>query len=269
MVYNRGYNNMKNIPTILSAIVLTVLAGCSKFDGDPTTKEFTINNTYTELDVSNAFNVTVSDEVSQVTITAGDRIMSKVIVEEKNGTLTIRLKNLTVANGTLTAIIPYNPNLNEVDLSGASEFHSPHPIVAQEVNIELSGASNFYGDIEAATVDMGLSGASTIEGSIVATTKLDLELSGASDATLTGAVGTLDLELSGSSDIKQQIVGNRYALSCERCEGDISGAGTAYIHCDGAIAVTLSGSSNLHYTGNASTSGCSTSGSSNVIHDVL
>ena len=234
----------------ITTVVLTVLCGCSKTDGDPITKEFSINNTYTELNVSHAFNVTVSDEVTQVTVTAGDRIMPKVIVEEKNGKLTIRLKDLTVAYGDLTALIPYNSNLKEVDLSGASTFHSQHPIAAQSVSIDLSGASKFYGEVEA-------------------TTKLDLDLSGASDATLTGTVGLLDIDLSGASNIKQTTAGNRYGLSCNNCQGDMSGASTAYIHCDGTIAVSLSGSSALHYTGNASTSGCSTSGSSNIIHDVL
>lgn len=260
---------MKKLLTLVSALVLTLMCGCSKFDGDPITKEFNISNTYTELDISHAFNVTVSDEVTQVTVTAGDRIMPKVIIEEKNGKLTIRLKNLTVANGELTALIPYNPSLKDFDLSGASEYHSQHPIVAQEVSVDLSGASNFYADIEASTVSMDLSGASTIEGGIAAATKLDLELSGASTATLTGTVGTLDMELSGSSDIKQTTVADKYGLACTRCEGDMSGASTAYIHCDGTIAVTLSGSSELHYTGNASTSGCSASGSSNISHDVL
>ena len=260
---------MKKYLTILSALVLTTLCGCSKSDGDPITKEFGINNTYTELDVSHAFNVTVSDAVTQVTVTAGDRIMPKVIVEEKNGKLTIRLKALTVANGELTAIIPYNASLKDVDLSGASVFHSQYPIVAQEVSIDLSGASEFYADIEATSVDMDLSGSSSIKGGIVATSKLNLELSGSSDASLVGTVGTLDLDLSGSSNIKQTTVAGKYGLACDRCEGDMSGASTAYIHCDGTIAVSLSGSSDLHYTGNAATSGCSTSGSSNVIHDVL
>ena len=260
---------MKKNLTLISALVLTILCGCSKFDGDPTTKEFSIGNTYTELNVSHAFDVTVSDEASVVTVTAGDRIMPKVIVEEKNGKLTIRLKGMTVANDPLTVLIPHNPNLQEVDLSGASGFHSQHPIVAQEVSINLSGASVFYADIEADEVDMDLSGASKIAGGVTAATKLDLELSGASEATLTGTAGTLDLELSGSSDIKQTVADNKYALACDRCEGSISGSSEAYIHCDGALAVTLSGSSELHYTGNASTTGCSTSGSSNVIHDVL
>jgi hypothetical protein len=36
-----------------------------------------------------------------------------------------------------------------------------------------------------------------------------------------------------------------------------------------AVPAFISGGSNLHYTGNAATGGSSTSGGSNIIHDVL
>jgi len=43
----------------------------------------------------------------------------------------------------------------------------------------------------------------------------------------------------------------------------------AYIHCDGSIKVNLSGASDLHFTGTAFTGDSSTSGASDIIHDVL
>ena len=115
---------------------------------------------------------------------------------------------------------------------------------------------------------MDLSGASKIEGQISAT-DLDLELSGASEATLEGEVDNLEVILSGASDIIKKVVGSRYALVCDRCEGEISGASDAYIHCDGSIKVSLSGGSELHYTGNAATTGSECSGGSVISHDVL
>ena len=103
----------------------------------------------------------------------------------------------------------------------------------------------------------------------MAADELDLELSGASDATLEGQVVTLEINLTGASNIIEQVVGKRYALICDRCEGGMSGASNAYIHCDGSIKVSLSGGSELHYTGNASTSGSDCTGGSNIVHDVL
>ena len=113
-----------------------------------------------------------------------------------------------------------------------------------------------------------LIGVNHIEGHVSAT-ELDIKLSGASDATLEGQVAELEIDLTGASNIIEKVVENRYALFCDRCEGTLSGASDAYIHCDGSIKVSLTGGSELHYTGNASTSGCNCSGGSIIVHDVL
>ena len=88
------------------------------------------------------------------------------------------------------------------------------------------------------------------------------------DATLEGDVTRLDINLSGSSNIVRKVVENQYALVCyEECKGKMSGSSDAYITCWGSIEVDLSGASNLHYTGNAETTGSTTSGGSKIIHD--
>ena len=253
---------------IAAAFVLSVLSGCSKLAGDPVTKEFSIDGSYTELQVHDAMAVTVSDAVDKITITAGEGIMRKIIVQKNGNELTIRLKRFTSNYGSqIKVILPYNPDLKDVDLSGASNFRTGFTLKGRKVEVDCSGASGFYGDIEADEIDLDLSGASTIIGKVSAT-DLDLELSGASTATLEGPTGKLDLQLSGASTLIQKVAGDQYALNCEQCKGSLSGASTAYLHCDGSIRVALSGSSVLHYTGNASTSACSTSGSSSVVHDV-
>ena len=275
---------MKKYLFILSAIVLFAFSGCQKIAGDPITEEFSIEGTYTELQVDNAFDVTVSDAATQITVTAGKNIMPNVVVEIVANTLKIHLKPLTSSYGSeMTVVLPYNADLTSVNLSGASEFHSEYglegekvevelsgasdfygDIDADEVDIDLSGASNFYGNIQAAKIDMDLSGSSDIEGNVDAE-NLDLDLSGASDATLEGQVTKLYIELDGASNIEKKIVGNKYALVCDQCEGEMSGASHAYIHCDGMICVDLSGASHLHYTGDGSSSGCSTtSGGSSI-----
>lgn len=260
---------MKKYLIVLSTLVLTVLNGCSKWDGDPITQEFSIDGTYTELNVADAFDVTVSDTVSQVIVTAGENIMPKVRVEKAGDKLRIYLKGWTVSHGTMKVLLPYNPSLKCVDLSGASDFRSSFTITAPKVEIDLSGASDFYGDIEAYEVEMDISGSSSIEGRVTAIGELGLELSGSSNATLEGGAGTLVMDLSGSSTITRKVVGDRFALGCNGCVGSMSGSSDAYIHCDGSIKVSLSGASDLHYTGGASTSGCSASGGSNVIQEVL
>ena len=304
MVYNSGLIEMKKYLFVLSALVLFAFSSCQKFAGDPISKDFTVESSYTALEVQDAFEVTVSDAATQVTVTAGEKVMPKVIVEIVGNTLKIRIKPMaTLYGGELKAVIPYNADLTSVDLSGASEFHSEYGLEGQKVEVELSGASEFYsdvdadeikidlsgasnfhgdavadkveahlsgssdffGDVLADEIDMELLGSSTIEGNVSAD-ELDLDMSGASDATLVGHVTQLKINLTGSSKITKKVIGNRYALACDNCEGTMSGASVAYIHCDGRICVDLSGASDLHYTGDGISSGCSTtSGGSSII----
>ena len=279
---------MKKHLIILSTLVLFAFCSCSKFAGEPITKDFSISGAYNALEVEDAFDVTVSDLATQVTITAGEKVMPNVVVETVDSTLKIYLKGWHTNLGKeMTVILPYNFDLRSVDLSGASEFHSEYGLEGNKVEVELSGASDFYCDIDADEVDINLSGASNFIGEVLAdeieidltgssnikgyveALDLDLELSGASDATLEGQVDMLMINLSGASNIKKTINGNRYGFACDQCEGTMTGASNVYIHCDGTIKVNLSGASDLHYTGNAATSGCTTSGGSNIYHDTL
>lgn len=311
MVYNSGQIKMKKYLIVLSAIVLFAFTSCNKImlSGNNITQEFNVPGYYTELCVENAFEVTVSDAVSQITITTDENVMPKVLVEKEGEKLKIHLKPLSVNIGSdleLKVLLPYNADLKKVNLSGASEFRSNYGLDGQKVEVELSGASAFYcnveadevdvqlsgssdyygdiaatdvdidltgssdfnGDIIAAEIDMDLTGSSNIKGNMSAT-ELDLDLEGASDAILIGEVTALKINLAGASNIVKTLEGTRYGFACDNCEGAMSGASEAYIHCDGTIRVSLSGASDLHFTGNAFTGDCTTSGGSNIIHDVL
>lgn len=260
---------MKKHFAILSLFVLFALGGCQKFAGEPVTQYFSIDGTYMELQVEDAFDVTVSDTATQITITAGEFVMPNVLVETADNTLKIYLKGWYTNRGAdMTVILPYNADLTSVDLSGASEFHSEYGLFGEKIEVELSGASDFYCDIDADEIDMNLSGASYVEGNIDAS-ELDLDMSGASDATLKGQVTTLDIDLSGASSINKTVNGSNYGFECDVCKGEMSGGCNAYIHCNSIIKVNLSGASDLHFTGNAFTGDSSTSGGSDIIHDVL
>ena len=288
MVYNSGRFIMKKYLAILTILVSFALGSCQKFAGDPVTQDFNIEGSYTELQVEDGFGVTVSDAATAITITAGENVMPKVVVEKVSNKLRIHLKPMASSYGSeMKVILPYNADLTSVELSGGSEFHSEYALDGEKIEVDLSGGSEFYcnlyadevdvdmsggsefiGDVEADEIDMDLSGASKTEG-YVAASELDIELSGGSEATLEGKVNKLEVNLSGGSNIMKKVVGSRYALVCDQCEGEMSGGSDAYIHCDGSIKVNLSGGSELHYTGNAATSGCTTSGGSNIYYDTL
>ena len=265
---------MKKLFTILAASAALVLSGCNEIikitdPGDPVTKVVETVGNYTALDISNAFDVYVDKNATAVTVTAGENVMPFVIVEEVDGTLKIYIKRFTtIRSGSLKAIVPYSTALKDVILSGASSFHSDYPLVDEKVSVSASGASSFMASVEALFAEIDCSGASSFKGNVM-TSQLDLNLSGASSADIVGVTEILRLELSGASKNIQNILAGCYCLACRRCEGSISGASRAYIHCDKAVEVSVSGASSLHYTGDASTSGSSTSGASNIVHDRL
>jgi hypothetical protein len=92
------------------------------------------------------------------------------------------------------------PELESFNLSGASRgnvkgFHS-----SRNTKITVTGASTLDTDIEAADINLGVSGASKISGSIKATT-LTAVIDGASRANLTGSADKLVLNASGASSV--------------------------------------------------------------------
>ncbi|MDY6327675.1 MAG: DUF2807 domain-containing protein [Bacteroidales bacterium] len=209
---------MKNIVILVSLSIF--FFGCTKDWGTPATKNYPINGAYTKLDVSNAFDVTVSDQVTDVVVTVGELAHDRVVVRVVDGELQIGFKPNTRYNGKAVAVIPANANLSDLELSGASSFTGD--LRGDDVDIELSGASTYLGTIEA--------------------TELDVDLSGASDAILSGVCKTkMGIDLSGASTLKAA------NLSAESVYGEMSGASDADVTVCSALNVNLSGASTLTY----------------------
>ena len=229
---------MKNIVILLSLSIL--FFGCTKDWGTPATKNYPINGAYTKLDVSNAFEVTVSDQVTEVVVTVGELAHDRVVVKVVDGELQIGFKPNTNYSGKAKAVIP----------------------AAVLRKLDLSGASSFTGDLRGDDVDIELSGASTYRGTVEAT-ELDIDLSGASDAILSGACQTkMEIDLSGASTLKAA------NLSSMSVYGEMSGASDADVTVCSDLNVELSGASTLTY-GTSSEDchpvvNCSTSGASTV-----
>lgn len=210
---------MKQTIFLLSLCAI-LCAGCVRDYGTPTTKNYPINGNYTELSVSNAFEVTVSDQVSDVVVTVGELAHERVVVRVNNGKLYVGFKPNTHYNGKAIAVIPANANLRSIDLSGASSFQGD--LRCNDVEIELSGASTYQGVVE--------------------TDELDVELSGASDALIYGLCqNNMDIELSGASTLKAA------NLNAQSVHGEMSGASNADVTFCTILNVELSGASTLTY----------------------
>ena len=259
--------------TLLYLFICTIFCNCTTFTGEKIEKTFDIDNSYTELQIENAINVIVSNEQDQISVITTEKLINDVVIEKTDNKLRLYLKkNIHLYRSDIKIILPYNPNLQEIELSGASDFQSDFALQSKEIDIDISGASDFQCDIKADEIEIELSGSADFKGNLIAQ-NINIELSGSSDATLCGETNTLSIKSSGASSITKKIINNHYSLICNQCECDLSGSSDVYIHCNDNInIINLSGASSLHYTGNAKITlndGDNISGSSDIIHDTL
>lgn len=227
--------------TLIMLFLCALFFGCTKEGEAPVTKNYPINGSFTKLNVSNAFQVTVSDQVTDVIVTVSKLAQDRVIVKVINGELQIGFKPYTRYNSTAKAVIPANANLSDLDLSGASSFVGE--LNGHDVDIDISGASTFRGNVDA--------------------DEIDLDLSGASNAFINGhCQNKMEIDLSGASTLKAA------SLNAQDVSGHLSGASNADVTVCSSLNVELSGASTLIY-GTVSDEcnpvvNCNTSGSSTV-----
>ena len=225
-------------------IALGFLNSCDhdtiRASGEVTSLDYSIPS-YSELKISDAFNVyvTFSDTEESVRIEANDNLHDKIIVKREGNALVIRLKKFTSVKGnaTMNAYIVTN-DITTFDLSGASRLTLENEWSVSDGRIDLSGASDFTGEIN--------------------TERLYLDTKGASSLDLFGNAVSMNAKLRGSSTIKD------YDLSVENLKIELSGASEAFLKVNKTIDVKASGASVLNYKGNATVNNKKLSGSSEV-----
>ncbi len=126
-------------------------------------------------------------------------------------------------------------------------------------HITASGASNVYivGVLESPSLDIKLSGASDFKGQLKIE-DFNIKISGASDMKLTGTAKNLNLECSGASDFKS------YDFITETCSIKASGASDVYLTVSKEINANASGASNILYKGSAQIKEKHSSGASSI-----
>jgi len=196
---------------------------------------------FSAVEAANAFVVEIiQSDTFGVTIRVDDNILDLLDVSKEGDTLKIGLERGVSLRGdvTLEASITM-PDLDGLELSGASRASVSGFRSSGQIDIDLSGASTLEGDLEAGQTDINASGASRVvlEGSA---TEATIEGSGASSLDLADfTVNTAEVTLSGASEATVRVLG--------RIE-----------------PVDVSGASRLRYLGDPSLGDVSTSGASTV-----
>jgi len=251
------------ILVVLVALVITA-TGCEGFLSGVTgssnieTREMDYTD-FTAVEVGNAFEVDVSHGNTYfVSITANDNLFEYMEIGKTGSTLYIKLKPLTGYINTTQKASIIMPDLNKLDLSGASRGDVQGFSVQHDIDFELSGASSLDIDnLEAIDMTCDLSGASKMVGDIKVS-DINLDLSGASSVELNGTAKDASLDASGASHI------DIAALPITSARISLSGASSATVNASGRLDGDISGASKLSYMGNPQLGNISTSGASTI-----
>jgi hypothetical protein len=244
---------MSKLALILTAVLaVAMLSGCFPIvvggeqvvgSGRSTTEEYDFSG-FTRVNVGSAFEVDITQGGDYaVAVTVDDNIVQYLDVRVDGDTLRIGLRpsvRFGFRNTVLRAEITM-PDIEGLDLSGATRSRVDSFSNDKTVDIEVSGASQLNGNISSGEMNIEASGASRVE--------------------LTGETGALDARASGASTLRLQ------DLASADTRVDASGASTVVVNPSGRLTGDASGASTVRYAGSPSTVQVNTSGASSVRQD--
>ena len=236
---------MKKVLILIALAVPVLLAAQKQVINDKNAEVRKLNGSFHAIKVGYAFNIylTQGDEEGVVVSAGNENLRGHIKTEVKDGVLTIGFdepgKWWKWSNGkSLKAYISFK-QLDKINASGATDVVVNGGIKANELEVHLSGASDFKGNITA--------------------NELVVELSGASDMQLSGSkVTTLKVEANGASDFKG------YDLVADNCSANASGASDIKVTVNNELNASASGASGIYYKGQGKILDLKSSGASSV-----
>lgn len=177
----------------------------------------------------------------------------------------VRLKGKTLLMGckgsrrgfTVFAKV-FHTGVESVDLSGASRLTIDSILRCPHMEVILSGASVMEGKmVVSGDLGMDISGSSLFNGECTVGEDSDVTVSGASSLQWKGYVKRAKLVASGASMVEG------FEMAIDELDADVSGASKIKVMVNGSLNVTASGASHLIYDGEPDVT-AKTSGASSV-----
>jgi hypothetical protein len=212
-------------------------------NGNTKQEDRTNGRQFSSVDVSNAFEVHIKQDSSySIKIETDENLLQYIIVEKNGDELSISAEgnyNLKPANGHKVKIYLSSPVFKHLKASGACSLIGDNELSSNgQLDIDLSGASDASLDIKMPKITAGLSGASEV--------------------TLKGETKDFSIEGSGASHAKC------FELLSENVEVDVSGASSADVFASVKINPSASGASNVQYKGKAEIGSKNEGGASSI-----
>ena len=233
---------MKFYSTIFLLFFSVIAFAQKQFVVDPDAVVREIAGSFTSIKVSSGIHLFLSkgeDEALAVSA-SNDKFKEGIKTEIINGVLHIFYAGEKIHFGNnfkLNVYIAYK-TLEQIQASGASNVYIAGLMELPLLDVQLTGASEFKGEIK---ID-----------------ELNMKLSGASNSSLKGTAKNVNIESSGASDVKA------YDLVTETCNVKSSGASDVNITVSKEISANASGASNVYYKGPAELKVKQSSGASSI-----
>jgi hypothetical protein len=186
---------------------------------------------FSAIEVSGTISLYLSQgNETAVAVSAGEeKYNNKIKTEVKNGVLKISVdagvwNGFSWSNRKLKAYVSV-PEVNRLDVSGASYINISGSLKASSLNLSVSGASEIKGDVQLKSLKADLSGASVIR--------------------LTGTAENASIDASGAARA------NIFELKVDNGNVEASGASHIAITVNKELNASASGGSSIQYKGDA------------------
>lgn len=236
--------NLKNTTIFIFLLTLALSLNACYFknikgNGHVATEERAVSD-FSKIQVSSGITVIFTQDPNySVKVTSDDNLVKYITTEVHGTELRIGIKNgKSFRNVTKLEVSVSAPSLDKIDLSGASTFTSTNSLTSSKLDLMLSGASviNCNGTFDGITGDISGASRVVLEGT---TGSCNFEASGASNYQTPGLTTTTAIvNLSGASNCTLTIVDVLIA--------NLSGASVVNYYGNPSVTSDLSGSSSIN-----------------------
>lgn len=193
---------------------------------------------FTGIDVGGSVHLTIKQgDQQKVEVETDENLQESIKTSIDGQTLKISTESRIRSTESIKVFLTVK-DLKYIAASGATEIKSNGQIIAGNIEINLSGASEIKLDVKAI--------------------ELKIDASGGADADIRGAVGYLFINSSGGSDI------NAHELTAAKAEANASGGSDIYINVQDELKAIASGGADIKYKGTANLIKAESSGGANI-----
>jgi len=178
---------------------------------------------FNEIEISGPYQVIlIQGDSESIQISAADDVRNQIISKVEGGELKVYHRGKLSDAGSITITIQFK-QLKEVTCNGAVQLLTGTAMKSEKLDLNLNGAST-----------------ATIE---ITSDELEVNIAGSSNITLTGKTEKLELEISGSGKVTAT------GLQSKNCDIGITGSGKAAVNTNSLLSVTITGSGAVSYYG--------------------